>query len=102
MQQLLGFPLTLGDRLPRPFDVRASAIVIAVEKDDARPDVDGLFVVFCEVMIEAGDEKFFDARRALGIGLWRLRIGALRIRHQSIGGLSVRRSDYGGKPLIRQ
>jgi hypothetical protein len=57
--------------------------VIAFEEDDARPDIDCLFVFGCEVMIKTGDEKFFDARRALGVCCgWRLEIGALWLRHQ--------------------
>ena len=82
VQQLLGLALTLGDRLARPIDVGASAIVIPVEENDARPDIDRLFVVFREVMIEAGDEKFFDARRALGIGVRFIGVGALWLRQR--------------------
>ena len=67
MEQFLRFPLPFGNRLARALDVRARAIVIALEEDDARPDIDRLFVFGCEVMIKTGDEKFFDARRALGV-----------------------------------
>jgi hypothetical protein len=54
-------------------------------------------------MIKTGDEKFFDARRALGVvRSWRRgRIGALWLRHQSIGCLEYAR-DYGAKAPIRQ
>src|SRR5438105_3688091 len=82
VQELLGLALTLGDRLARPIDVGASAIVIPVEENDARPDIDRLFVVFREVMIEAGDEKFFDARRALRIGVRLIGVGALWVRQR--------------------
>jgi len=83
VQEFLGFPLPLGNRRSRAVDVRASPIVIALEEDDARPDIDCLFVFGCEVMIKTGDEKFFDARRALGVvRSWRLgRIAALWLRH---------------------
>lgn len=66
MQELLRLALTLRDGLARAIDVRAGTIVIAVEKDDARPDVDRLFVFSREVVIQTGNEKCFDARRALG------------------------------------
>ena len=68
MQELLRFALTLRDRLACAIDVRAGAIVIAIEKDDARPDVDRLFVFRGEVLIQTRNEKFFDARRAVGGG----------------------------------
>jgi hypothetical protein len=68
VQQLLGFALPLGDRGAGAVNVRAGPVVIAVEKHDTRPDVDRLLVVSGEVVIEAGNEKFFDARGALGVG----------------------------------
>ena len=51
----------------RTVDVGTGTIVIALQEDHARPDIDRLFVFRCEVMIETGDEKGFDARRALGV-----------------------------------
>ena len=68
MQELLRFALALRDRLACAIDVRAGAVVIAIEKDDARPDVDRLFVFPGEIVIQTRNEKFFDARGALGGG----------------------------------
>jgi hypothetical protein len=67
VQQFLRFALPFSNRLPCALDVGTGAIMIAIQKRDARPDVDRLFVIFCEVMIEPGDEKFLDARGAPGI-----------------------------------
>ena len=52
MQELLGFALPLRNGSACSIDVRSRAIVIAVEKDDARPDVDRLFVFRGEVVVE--------------------------------------------------
>ena len=101
VQQFLRLALPLGNRASRAVDVGARPIVIALEKDDARPDIDGLFVISGEVVIETGDEKFFDARRALGDRpkCRRLRgIGALWLRHQSIGCLGYAAAIMGQKP----
>src|SRR5438046_2031022 len=100
VQQFLRFPLPFGDRRSRAVDVCASPIVIALEEDHARPDVDCLFVFGCEVMIKTGDEQLFDARRALGVVRSRRlgRIGALWLRHQSIGCLEYAGAIMGQKP----
>ena len=91
LQQFLGLPLPLGERAARPIDVRARAGVAAVEKQRARPDVDGEFVVGGEVMVEAGEQQLLDfgiairvrrgiecPRRIRARGIIR-RIGAKRI-----------------------
>src|SRR5258706_16127409 len=87
MQQFLRLALPLGNRASRALDVGPGAVVVALEKDDARPDVDGLFVVSGEVMIESGDKEFFDARGAIAIVGWcrcACGIGAQWLRHQAI------------------
>ena len=68
MQQLFRLALPLGLRAARPLDVGARAIVAAVEKQHARPDVDGRLVVAGEVMIEPLQQQLLDARLALGAG----------------------------------
>ena len=45
LQQLFGFALPLGQRAAGALDVGARARVAAIEKQRARPDVDGLLVV---------------------------------------------------------
>ena len=52
VQKLFGLALTLCNRLACAFDVGARTIVIAVQKDDTRPDVDRLLVVTGEIVIQ--------------------------------------------------
>lgn len=66
MQELFGFALAFRYRGAGAVDVRAGAIVVALEKHNARPDVDGLFVFSGEIVVETGNEELFDASRALG------------------------------------
>ena len=56
-QHLLGAPLALGERRTRPIDVGARAGVGAVQKQDSRPDMNGVFVLAGEVPIESFDEQ---------------------------------------------
>ena len=44
--------LLLGDRAPRPLDVRARPGMAAIEEQRARPDVDRVVVLTGEIMIE--------------------------------------------------
>ena len=84
LQQLFGFALPLGQRAARPLDVRARPRVAAIEKQRARPDVDGLVVLGGEVVIEAGEQELLDLRVAIRIrrGVVRARaVGAKRIGH---------------------
>ena len=62
MQQRFGFALLLGLGAARALDVRARAIVVAIEEQDARPQVDGLVVVVGEVVVEAGEQELLDPR----------------------------------------
>ena len=57
MQQFLRLALPLGNRASRAIDVGARAIVVALEKDYTRPDIDGLFVISGEVVIESGERS---------------------------------------------
>ena len=60
LQQLFGLALPLGQRAARAFDVGAGTRVVAIEKQRARPDVDRLFVLAGEVVIEAGEQQLLD------------------------------------------
>jgi hypothetical protein len=53
IEELFRFAVTLRERAPRPLDVRASAIVSALQKDHARPHIDGLVVVSREIVVKA-------------------------------------------------
>ena len=71
VQQLFRLALLLGHRAAGALDVRARPRVIAIEKQRARPDVDGLCVVGREVLIEAGKKKALDLGVALGVAVGR-------------------------------
>ena len=71
VDQRLGLALPLGLRAARALDVGASAIVMAVEEQDPRPEIDRRVELAGEVVIEAGDQQLLDARVAPG-GAWRL------------------------------
>ena len=83
VQQFLGLPLPLGQRAARPLDVRARAGMAAIEKQRARPDVDGVLVLRGEVVIETGEEQLFDFGVAIrvrrGARASGCRVGAKRI-----------------------
>jgi hypothetical protein len=64
MHERFGFTLSLGLRTTCPFDVGARPVVVPIEKQHARPDVDGLVVLRREVMIETGEQQAFNARVA--------------------------------------
>ena len=67
--------LLLGLRAAGAIDVGARAIVIAIEKQHARPEVDGRFELVREIVIETGHEEMLDPR--VVIGAWK-RLGAAR------------------------
>jgi hypothetical protein len=76
-------PLSFGLGAACPIDVRARAIVVAIEEQDTRPEVDGGFELAGEVVIQPGDEQVLDSRVLAG-GAWRGglgRRGRLRIGH---------------------
>ena len=56
--------MPLGDRAARALDVRAGPRVAAVQEQDTRPHADRQLVLTVEIMIEAGEEEFLDARFA--------------------------------------
>ena len=68
LEQLLRLTLALGERAARAIDVGASPRVAAIEEQRARPDVDGLFVLRGEVVIEAGEQQLLDLRIAIAVG----------------------------------
>ena len=84
LQQLLGFSLPLGERAPRALDVRASPRVAAIEKQRARPDVDGVLVLGGEVVIQTDEQELLDLRVPIRLAPLRRaqRIGSKGIRHQ--------------------
>ena len=85
VQQLLGLALPLGQRAARPLDVGARARMAAIEEQRARPDVDRLFVLGGEVVIEAEQQQLLDLRIAIRVRRAVERafgIGAKRIRHR--------------------
>jgi hypothetical protein len=51
MNERLGNALLLGLRAARPLDVGPRAIVIAIEKKNAGPEIDGLFEITREVVM---------------------------------------------------
>jgi hypothetical protein len=67
VQQLLGFTLAFGKGAAGPLDVRARTSMSALEERDACPDVDRLFVIAAEVVIEARQQQVLDARGAIGV-----------------------------------
>jgi hypothetical protein len=88
MQQLVRLALALGLRAPRPIDVRAGPGVPAIEKQDASPDVDGLFVIAGEVSIQTDEEELLDSRVAL-VPFERVSggsVGRQRVRHRGRSG----------------
>ena len=74
MDQRFGNALLLRLRAARAIDVGARAIVIAIEKQHAGPEIDGRFELAREIVIEPRHEEMLDApfvfgaRRRLGCG----------------------------------
>ena len=68
MQDLLGLALALGKSIAGALDIRTCPCLAPIQEQHARPDVDRLFVVAGEVVIEALEEKLLDASVAVGTG----------------------------------
>ena len=66
MDERFGHALLLGLRAARAIDVGAGAIVIAIEEQHARPEIDGRFELAGEIVIEPRDEEMLDARVLFG------------------------------------
>ncbi len=77
MKNSFGFALPLGLGAPRPLDVGAGAAVVPIEEQDARPEIDGLFVLIGEILIEARKQQLLDSCVPLGAAqrLGRSRVG---------------------------
>src|ERR1043166_8274093 len=59
LEHLVGMSLTLGKRRPCPIDIRAGTGMRSIEEQNARPDVDRVFVSAFEVPVESVDEQRF-------------------------------------------
>ena len=68
VHEFVGLPLPLRERASRPFDVRASTAMATLEERDPGPDVDGLFVLPFEVVVEPGKQEPLDQRVAIRLG----------------------------------
>ena len=66
MQHRLRLPLQLGLRTARAIDIGPRAIVMPIEEQDARPEIDRLFVLAEEILVEPGKKQLLDARIAIG------------------------------------
>jgi hypothetical protein len=77
MKNSLRLALPLGLRTPRTLDIRASAAVVPIEEQDTRPEIDRLFVLIGEVLIETGKQQLLDSCVSLGAAqrLGRSRVG---------------------------
>ena len=75
MDEGLGDALLLGLRAARAIDVSAGPIVAAIEEQHAGPEIDGLFELAREIVIETRDEEILDSRLIFGA---RRRLGAAR------------------------
>lgn len=58
--------LLLGLSASGPIDIGARSIVGAIEKEHARPQVDGGIELTREIVIEPGDEQMLDAALVFG------------------------------------
>jgi hypothetical protein len=65
MEQLVGLPLTLGENRAGSLDVRTRAGMRPVEKQDARPRMDGPLVLAREVAIQSRIEQRVDRAAAV-------------------------------------
>ena len=66
MQHRFRLPLQLGLRTARAIDIGPRPIVMPIEEQDARPEVDGLFVLAEEILVEPGKKQLLDAGITLG------------------------------------
>ena len=79
-------------------DVRAGTAVPALEKRDARPDVDGLVVLAREIGVETRQQELFDPGGLVVLGRLAGRaatVGAQRIGHQGTGSIMRPEPGYG-------
>ena len=60
------FALALSLGTPRTFDIRTRAIVMPIEEQHARPEIDGVVVVAREILIETREEQLLNPRVAIG------------------------------------
>jgi hypothetical protein len=77
MKNSLRLALPLGLGAPRTLNVGASAAVVPIQEQDTRPEIDRLFVLIGEVLIEASKQQLLDSRVPLGAAqrLGRSRVG---------------------------
>ncbi len=81
VEDLVGAALPLGQRRPRAADVGARPGMRAIEKQHARPDMNGVVVIAGEVALETFDEQRLDAAVAVGGLGQRRRWGSSRLDH---------------------
>ena len=86
MQNLVRTTLALGERRTRAVDIGAGPGVGAIEKEDARPEVNGFLIPALEVLLETGDEKSFRATVAVDGFVLRQRAHPARIWHVGLPG----------------
>jgi len=85
VDELLGFALAFRDGAARALDVGTRPRVAAIEKEDARPDVDGQLVFAGEVVIQPAEQQLLDPRVAIALRHLRLRrhgVGEERLCHR--------------------
>lgn len=96
MKDGFGFALPLGLCATRPLDVGAGSTVVTIEEQDARPQVDGLFVLGGEILIEAREQQLLDSGVPLGAAQ---RLGRSGVGTKGVVGcqmpLSNRRAQIG-------
>jgi hypothetical protein len=68
VEQFLGFAQPFGERRSGALDIGARPRVAAIQEQCARPDVDRLFVLGREVVIEADQQQLLDLRVAFRAG----------------------------------
>ena len=56
MERGFGFAFAFRLRPAGTFDVRAGTVVLPIEKEHARPEIDRLFVAMGEVTVEAREQ----------------------------------------------
>ena len=83
LKELFCLPLSFRERAPCPLDIRTRFPVGTIEKEHARPDVDGEIVTAGEIVIETGEQQLFDSGVTITIGVIGIRgpIGAKRVGH---------------------
>jgi hypothetical protein len=81
MQGGIGLAFAFGLSPAGAFNVRTRAVVLPIEKQDAGPQIDGVFVAVGEVFVETAEQQLLDPRIAFRAGkrLGRTQVRALRI-----------------------